>query len=179
MNDDYLWDRTGKPDPEIRELEELLGTLRYQPRPLEIPSDITIARRRQFVLPATIAAAIIMVAILSALWFHFNRKSTPSFAVKEVTPAPSPANVKPADNQEPKSLLVEDQSRPQLQRRPAHRNLIAGTKALPPRPTPQEQAEKEQVLLALRLVSAKLNVVQRKTRGLPPLDTIRNQHKIG
>ena len=35
MNDDYLWDRTGEPDPEIQELEEVLGTLRYQPQPLE------------------------------------------------------------------------------------------------------------------------------------------------
>ena len=34
MNDDYLWDRTGEPDPEIQQLEEVLGTLRYQPRAL-------------------------------------------------------------------------------------------------------------------------------------------------
>ena len=35
---DYLWDKTGEPDPEVQELEEILGTLRYQPRPLEIPA---------------------------------------------------------------------------------------------------------------------------------------------
>ena len=29
MNDDYLWDKTGQPDPEIQKLEEILGTLRY------------------------------------------------------------------------------------------------------------------------------------------------------
>ena len=38
MNDDYLWDKSGQPDPEIQQLEEILGTLRYQPRPLEIPA---------------------------------------------------------------------------------------------------------------------------------------------
>ena len=38
MSDDYLWDRTGEPDPEIQKLEEVLGTLRYQPRPLRIPA---------------------------------------------------------------------------------------------------------------------------------------------
>ena len=43
MNDDYLWDKTGEPDPEIQQLEEILGTLRYQPKPLEIPQ---ICRRR-------------------------------------------------------------------------------------------------------------------------------------
>ena len=179
MNDDYLWDRTGKPDPEIQELEELLGTLRYQPRPLEIPRDITIARRRPFVLPVTIAAAIIMVAILSALWFQFNRKRTPPFEVKQVTPAPSPANSSPAENKQPESFQAKDQSSPRPARRPVQRNLIAArNKPLPPKLTPQEQAEKEQVLIALRLVSAKLNLAQRKTQGLP-LNTIRNQHKIG
>ena len=36
MNDDYLWDKTGEPDPEIQQLENILGELRYQPRALEI-----------------------------------------------------------------------------------------------------------------------------------------------
>ena len=31
MTGDYLWDRTGWPDPEIVRLERVLGTLRYQP----------------------------------------------------------------------------------------------------------------------------------------------------
>ena len=37
MNDDYLWDKSGEPDPEVQKLEEILGTLRYQPRPLNLP----------------------------------------------------------------------------------------------------------------------------------------------
>ena len=45
--------------------------------------------------------------------------------------------------------------------------------------TPEEIAEKEQVLIALRLVSAKLNLAQRRTQGGPALNIIRNQHKIG
>ena len=32
MNEDYLWDKSGEPDPQIQELEEILGTLRFQPR---------------------------------------------------------------------------------------------------------------------------------------------------
>ena len=42
MKDDYLWDKTGQPDPEIQKLEEILGTLRHQPKPLELPA----SRRR-------------------------------------------------------------------------------------------------------------------------------------
>jgi hypothetical protein len=32
MNEDYLWDRTGEPDPEIVRLEEALGRLKYEGR---------------------------------------------------------------------------------------------------------------------------------------------------
>ena len=31
MNEDYLWDRTGTPDEEIAQLEQVLGRLRYKP----------------------------------------------------------------------------------------------------------------------------------------------------
>jgi hypothetical protein len=34
MTDDYLWDRTGEPDPDIRELERALAPLRYRQRAL-------------------------------------------------------------------------------------------------------------------------------------------------
>jgi len=40
MNDDYLWDRSGGPDPEIVRLEELLGGARHR-APLRIPSSST------------------------------------------------------------------------------------------------------------------------------------------
>lgn len=41
------------------------------------------------------------------------------------------------------------------------------------------EAAKEQVMLALRVASAKLNHAQRKTVGLPATNNIRNQHKVG
>jgi len=187
MNDNYLWDRTGEPDKEIQELEELLGELRYQPKPLHIPADITIGRKRSFYLPVTIAAAIIMVAILSALWFQFSRKPTaPTVRSKQDAPV-TPANVnQPESSPEPKPLVVKDAPNQQKPRRQLNQNLLAINKrpvmrreTLAPRLTPQELAEKEQVLVALRLVSAKLNLAQRKTVGAPQTNIIRNQHKIG
>jgi len=180
MNDNYLWDRTGEPDPEIQELEELLGTLRYQPRPLQIPADLTVARRRPFFLPMTIAAAIIMLAVLSALWFHFSRRpATPTNDAKQTTPV-TPA---PTSKPDPKPLFVNNEMAPQP-RRQRPQSLVATyrprpvrTKTPAPELTPQEQAEKEQVLVALRLVSAKLNLAQRKAAGPP--SAARNQHRIG
>src|SRR5205085_6486968 len=32
MNEDYLWDKSGEPDPEIQQLEEILKPLRYEPQ---------------------------------------------------------------------------------------------------------------------------------------------------
>jgi hypothetical protein len=73
-----------------------------------------------------------------------------------------------------------------IQRRELPRNLLARNKSRgtrmrirPPELTPQELAEKEQVLVALRLVSAKLNLAQRKTQVPSQPNMIRNQHKIG
>jgi hypothetical protein len=33
MNEDYLWDGSGPPDPEIARLEELLAPFQYRVRP--------------------------------------------------------------------------------------------------------------------------------------------------
>ncbi len=44
MSEEYLWDKSGKPDPEIQELEEILGTLRYQPKPLVLPHSLLLRR---------------------------------------------------------------------------------------------------------------------------------------
>ena len=35
MNDDYLWDQSGPPDPEIVRLEETLAPFRHRTRPLD------------------------------------------------------------------------------------------------------------------------------------------------
>src|ERR1051325_9831840 len=70
MNDNYRWDRTGEPDTEVQQLEELLGTLRYQPRPLEFPATMSVTRRRTFI-PLTIAAAIALLVIGAGLWIRF------------------------------------------------------------------------------------------------------------
>ena len=40
MNEDYLWDRSGEPAPEVASLEELLGPLRWSERPLQRPTPL-------------------------------------------------------------------------------------------------------------------------------------------
>ena len=186
MNDNYLWDRTGKPDTEVQELEELLGALRYQPRPLPIPATIKV-RRNRMVVPLAIAAAIALTMLAAALWIRFaksqagpalqaNGQAQPIAPPKIETPVPSPDNqtsgtvakqaTKPTRHPKTNPVLVAVNK---------HSNVQIRQAAL----TPQELAEKEQVLVALRLLSAKLNLVQRKSQGLPQVNAIRNQHKMG
>ena len=176
MNDNYLWDRTGEPDAEVRQLEDLMGTLRYQPRPLEIPATINFKRRRTFV-PLAIAAAIALLVIGAGLWIRFaNSDERPvQQAVK------GPQSVAPQETQvSPPPQVPNDLPHG---RRNVKQDFIALRPRRPIQPsapalTPEELAQKEQVLIALRLVSVKLNLAQRKAQGLPPVNAIRN-HKIG
>jgi len=58
MNDNYLWDRSGPPDPEIERLEELLAPLRHRARPAAVA-----ARPRPWRAMAAVAAVVLI-----ALW---------------------------------------------------------------------------------------------------------------
>ena len=190
MNDKYLWDRSGEPDAEVQKLEELLGELRYQPQPLHIPADVRISRRRQFSLPVAIAAAILFFVAVSGLWFRFAQKSqSPQTTAKnQVLPTPTQSgNETPVPPVKDKETVVKDSGKKvDGPRRHESRNLLAADKprqtrkkTVEPRLTPNELAEKEQVLIALRIVSAKLNLAQRKTQSAPQTNPVRNQHRIG
>ncbi len=184
MNDNYLWDRSGEPDPEVQELEEILGTLRYQPRPLEIPANIRVAKKRNYV-PLAIAASIAIMVIGAALWFQLSRsQSAPGIqANSESKIGPSEKQAAPVEP--PKQLATAGGTEESGPRPEPKKMLVASHKhretRVPRQPafTPEELAEKEQVLTALRLVSAKLNLAQRKVQGLPQRNIFRNQNKIG
>lgn len=67
MNDDYLWDGSGKPDPEVQQLELVLGRYRYQPRPLSpaLLSRLPSHRSRWLKLAAVAASVLI---VLAGIW---------------------------------------------------------------------------------------------------------------
>jgi hypothetical protein len=75
MNDDYLWDRSGEPDPEVERLERVLGKYRYQDKPLSPALHSRLSERRGgWIRLAAIAAAILIV--LAGLWiFKVQNKS--------------------------------------------------------------------------------------------------------
>ena len=193
MKDNYLWNRSGAPDREVQELEEILGTLRYQPQPLEIPAGIQVERRRTYFPALAIAAAIALLVIGIGLWLNFNRRPAQHEEAKQAPDAGQKTIPQRQSGNQPVNQVAQDSATqkptpPKIQkvRGAGVRNFVAvnnthrsRTNASTPRLTPEEIAEKEQVLTALRLISAKLNLAQRRTQGAPSLNVIRNQHKIG
>jgi hypothetical protein len=89
---DYLWDKTGEPVEDVEQLENLLGTLKYRPRPLEIPADAmpeaTAATTRPanifsrprpsdiFSRPRLALAASLLLTLLAGAWL-VTRQSEP------------------------------------------------------------------------------------------------------
>ena len=159
MNDDYLWDKSGEPDPEIQELEELLAPLRYQPKPLELPNNFP--RRNYF--PVLAIAATVLIALLAAgIWLRVKKQETePPQEAKSVVPSvyKEPEIVKKNTDLSPKPVIRKRTRKKSINQREA-------------------VEAKEQLMLALRVASEKLKLAQRRTQGPPP-NQIKNQHKIG
>ena len=190
MNDDYLWDKSGEPDPQVQQLEEILGTLRYQHRALEIPSQ-PIGRRRSYFPILAIAATVALALVAGGLWLRAqSQKSHRPVEANIVVPGGTKENVPtpivPRDEGvvQKSADTVAHTPRPRLN----PRNLFAGNvrhvKASPEDGlTTSERAEaleaKEQLMVALRLASEKLNLAQRRTQSSSPPNLIRNQHKVG
>jgi hypothetical protein len=99
MNNDYLWDGSGEPDPEIQKLESTLARFRHQAQAPEFP-EIRAARQPGFwlrFLPsrwsfglAAAAAAILFMAALGILRWSEKPKasSEPGWDVESVAGTP-------------------------------------------------------------------------------------------
>jgi hypothetical protein len=208
LNEDYLWDRTGEPDPEIKKLEEILGTLRYQPRPLEIPAGVEPRNQRfpfsglRLAPQLAVAAAITALALGLGLWVIMQRQAVPELAKTEGTPvtntqstqtavAPSKANdSSPALAPERDEKSQRHRTHSRVNPAMANRSVIAANTNRNRRQSTDDsnlaaserkeaEAGKQQLMLALRLASSKLNFAQKKTNGASPENQIHNQHKIG
>ena len=165
MNDDYLWDKTGLPDPEIQQLEEILGTLRYQPRPLALPQ-----KRNYFPLLA-IAASLLLALLAGGIWLRVrSRNTTPPQQAKIDSPTPAPKPDVTPVTPEKKSAF----NPPLLATNRIHRKRSAPS-VLPAREREEALMAKEQLMLALRVTTEKLHLVHTKTQP----NQIKNQHRVG
>jgi hypothetical protein len=183
MNDDYLWDKSGKPDPEIQQLEEILGTLRYQPRELEIPSHIQMGRKSFIARGLAIAAAVALVMLGLGVWMTLQKEKTTDAKLAAASPIDekklSIVQATVLGYEGPQSVpttVTPRRSLPSPSNRPRHPETRR------PEFSESEVAEariaKDQLMLALRLASSKLSFAQKKTQGNSASE-IHNQHKAG
>lgn len=188
MNEDYLWDKSGEPDPEIQQLEEILGTLRYQPRELEIPPHLQPRRKTYVTRGLAIAAAVALVALALGVWMRMYRQST-----TQVIAERAPATVDQKSNVP--AIPASEITAGNVQVGPSTNTVaVAPISTSPRRPTlvgsrrfrikqsqlseselAEATAARDQLMVALRVASSKLNLAQKKTQG----NEIHNQHKTG
>jgi hypothetical protein len=180
MNDEYLWDKSGEPDPEVQQLEEVLGSLKYQPRPLEIPRDLVVIRRRRYSPYLAIAASLILALLAAGFWLMRiqERKEQPVREALVEKPRPAPTNTN--QRQEDNSMIEKKGPVVAVNQRARHKS---NGRNLSTKLTAQQREEalaaKQQLMLALRLASEKLNLAQKKTLSPSAPGQIRNQHKVG
>ena len=192
---DYLWDKTGEPDPDIQQLEEILGTLRYQPRPLEIPAGLHIGRELSFFRSHAAPLAIAATVAMLLLWLGLQRlQRSPQQIVKspdtpQVQPVSSPDerqnSALAVSSPEPEQKRIDESPRrhvnPLLLARNSKRDRATSVKdqQLTLKQQQEARAAKDQLMLALRVTSMKLNLAQRKAQSTNAPELIHNQHKIG
>lgn len=91
MNDDYLWDRSGEPDPEVQRLETLLARYRHEdtvapPIPFPVRERRVVFATFARPLAAAVLLAFIALAIAYAVRFHWSAGSP--WEITRVTGSP-------------------------------------------------------------------------------------------
>lgn len=99
MNDDYLWNRSGPPDPEVEHLEKLLGRYKH-----EAPLRVAVHRRRSTAMWLAAAAALVLI-VAGTLAFRFHWSSGRPWQIETVDGTPT-VNGKPVDRHD--SLGIGD-----------------------------------------------------------------------
>ncbi len=178
MNEEYLWDKSGKPDPEVAQLEEILGTLKYQPRPLDLTDQVKPASRNRYLPLLAIAATLVIALVVGLIWLRMTTTKDDHQQITKVERPSVPSNLPSPDvaseaNEQKTTGPIKENKTPVIARnnRRVHSPKVA--------PSKEALEAKEQLMTALRLASEKLNLAQRKAQGPASPNQIRNQHKIG
>jgi hypothetical protein len=181
MSDDYLWDKSGEPEPEIEQLEELLGSLRYRHPPggLPLPQRAPVNPRRFFKPALAVAAALLFLTVAAGIWvalYGSGQREKAGVAAITVEPGRAQDLLNPeimsammlnaADNEtsKPQQVIIAAaapraggarHSTDFKRRAPSDLQVAAVSEGM---------AAKEQLIKALHLASSKLNLVQKKVQ---------------
>lgn len=91
MNDDYLWDGSGEPDPEIQRLESVLGRFRHNRPVPEFPEHVSLLDwlRSRVWLPRLAAVAAAVLTVVGGWMLIRQRKpSMPAWEVARLAGSP-------------------------------------------------------------------------------------------
>lgn len=200
MNDDYLWDKSGEPDKEVEQLEQLLGNLRYRrsDKPLPLPQRAPAGYRHRFTPALAAAAAVLFVLVAAGVWFALGarqRVETAGISAVNVH-AGSAQEWLPSDGllaltlretaqqaSQPEAAFVATSgsrsNRPRRSPASIRREMpeprIAQSASANRRERISEDegiAAREQLMKALHLASSKLHQVQKKVRDNKGLDPV-------
>lgn len=215
---DYLWDKTGEPDKDVEQLENLLGALKYKERPLEIPATTAAMPTRLrpvttiFSRPRLAIAASLILMLLAGTWIvtrqgepqpdrmgveNGNQTDEDKQSQTAVVEKPEMGNHAPVDkadqskSREDNNIVIHaaalkphrssrqtvatrqkrqprrDENSPILRREEvATVNLAPTGLQFDQTLTPQQREATEQLMLALRLASARLNYAQREMQEI-------------
>jgi hypothetical protein len=162
---------------------------------LDIPASVSVGGRRSFFRSATpslaIAAAIALIVLGLGVWLGVQRlqktEPGPQARNEKLAPVPAPSTdpsriVAPAPGGNETAIDTSPRSAPRqsllaVRGKRIHREAISPEVAA--RRLEEAQAAKDQLMVAFRFVSAKLNYAQKKAQELNQKDQVHNQHKIG
>lgn len=99
-DDDYLWDKSGKPDPEIERLEGVLSELKYQPPKVArvappapaAPESIRTRRARAWYGYALAASFLLAIGMSTWLLVRDPKKPQPVASTTSTTTSPVPSS---------------------------------------------------------------------------------------
>jgi hypothetical protein len=180
MNEDYLWDKSGEPDPEIERLEQTLGRLRYKRpvEPLPLPALTRPWYRPGFSPMLAIAATLVILLLAGGLWLGLRRTNE---SLQQVSGPPRPVGPiditasggvkdqekRPTNLSAPRLPVNRSLRRAQDERRQELANLTERANRIRREQQINREGElaKEQLIKALLITSDKLNAVQKKIQG--------------
>ena len=182
---DYLWDKTGEPEEDVARLEQLLGTLRYEPRPLELPDELRARAARGKFWPRQwtfnwqrlAVAASLLLTLLAGAWLvtRLNKTEVHRESAQQTQAAPdnsapvAPEKASPdqtANNNQPAPRPVVTPDGEPVNYRPAkHVSKRGGANANRRAPRAVTQQPQEQVAMtpAQREATEKLLLALRIT----------------
>lgn len=185
MKDDYLWDKTGEPDPEIQHMERVLGALRHSRTARDLPAFKIKARPapHRFSKLLAIAAALSFVLLALGALAAFIRQSQNRATEDARTAMASPVPAQPsaaetdapvkegagAERRNGALITIKGSGTDRKQQPPLvarRRNFNRSREAdINERERSEGLMAKQQLIKALQITSSELNSVQKKVQG--------------